>query len=276
MTYEEAIRKLNITVDLIPAGNSNRPGTRITPTHITIHNTANSDPGADAAMHARYVKGADARRRKVSWHFTVDDKAVFKHLPSNEKAWHAGGGNSRSVAIEVCENRGIDKAAAIDRAALLTAVMMEAYGIPRERVVPHKSWTGKDCPRVLLREPGGFNAFRDRAARWLRELTRPAPSGMAAAVGMDKEGDEPAAYEGEMPPAFPPELIELADLEEGATFETMPAIGETGEMGGDASIEDRVAELERMVGRLALENYHLRQALEESAGISGMAEPEAP
>ncbi len=275
MTHEEAIRKLNITVDLIPAGLSNRPGTRITPTHITIHNTANSDPGADAAMHARYVKGPDARRRKVSWHFTVDDKRVFKHLPSNEKAFHAGSGNGRSVAIEVCENKGIDKAACIDRAALLTAVMMEAYNIPRERVVPHKSWTGKDCPRVLLREPGGFDAFRDRAARWLEELR---PAGGARSLdrgGMEDamrdesadDGDEASIHGGGMMPDFPPEMMELADLAPG----TEPEPGED-----DAGGDDRVAELERMVGRLALENYHLRRALEESAGGFQTGEPEAP
>lgn len=275
MTHEEAIRKLNITVDLIPAGRSNRPGTRITPTHITIHNTANSDPGANAAMHAGYVKGPDARRRKVSWHFTVDDKRVFKHLPSNEKAFHAGSGNGRSVAIEVCENRGIDKAACIDRAALLTAVMMEAYNIPRERVVPHKSWTGKDCPRVLLREPGGFDAFRDRAARWLDEL-RPAGGSRGMGMGggmedamMDAGADEASIHGGGMVPGFPPEMMELADLEDAGGMEPDPAEDEAG---GD----DRIAELERMVGRLALENYNLRRALEESAGVSGAAEPEAP
>jgi hypothetical protein len=274
MTYEEAIQKLNITVDLIPPGRSNRPGNRITPTHITIHNTANSDVGADAAMHARYVKGADARRRKVSWHFTVDDKRVFKHLPTNEEAWHAGSANKRSVAIEVCENRGIDKAACIDRAALLTAVMMEAYNIPRERVVSHKSWTGKDCPRVLLREQGGFDAFRDRAVRWLDEL-RPA----GRSLGLEMSGamleeaaddmDEAATPAGGMAPGFPPELLKLADLEEGAVMEPGPG-------GEEAGVDERVAELERMVGRLALENYNLRRALEESTGVSATAEPEAP
>lgn len=272
MTHEEALRTLNITVDLIPAGRSNRPGTRIAPTHITIHNTANSDPGADAAMHARYVKGADARRRKVSWHFTVDDKKVFKHLPTNEKAFHAGSGNGRSVAIEVCENRGIDKAACIDRAALLAAIMMEAYNIPSERVVPHKSWTGKDCPRVLLREPGGFDAFRKRAARWLDEL-RPAGSpGMGRGMAdepADEAGDEAALHGGGMIPGLSPELAELADLEEGAGMDLEPVEDEGG-------VEDRIAELERMLGRLALENYNLRRALEESAGGGAMGEPEAP
>lgn len=262
MTQDEALRKLNITVDLIPAGNSNRPGTRIRPTHITIHNTANSDPGADAAMHARYVKGADARARKVSWHFTVDDTGVFKHLPTNEKGWHAGGGNSSSIGIEVCENRGSDQNATIDRAALLTALMMQAYGIPRDRVVSHKSWTGKDCPRVLLRLPGGFNAFRDAAARYLEELS--APSDMRMDAMSDESGEAGVAmaarYESEMPP--------VADMVDEAEVSGMPAPAE--ETG-----EDRVAQLERMVGRLALENYNLRRALEGGGPVALLEEPEA-
>ena len=164
MTPDEAYERLNIETDLIPAGSSNRPGTRIQPTHITIHNTANSGKGADARMHARYVKGADARVRQVSWYFTVNDKCCIKHLPANEKAWHAGWGNSKSIGIEICEHKGIDKEAAIDRASLLTATLMFALNIPRENIVPHQFWTGKDCPRVVLREAGGFDAFRDRVA----------------------------------------------------------------------------------------------------------------
>ena len=56
MTLEEAFRKLNIVQDFIPPTHSNRPGTRLRPTHITIHNTDNTNPGADARAHARYVK----------------------------------------------------------------------------------------------------------------------------------------------------------------------------------------------------------------------------
>jgi hypothetical protein len=264
MTQEEAIQKLNITVDLIPSGNSNRPGTRISPTHITVHNTANAAAGADAAMHARYVKGPDARARKVSWHFTVDDRRVFKHLPTNEKGWHAGGGNSRSIGIEVCENKGIDKAAVADRAALLTALMMLAYGIPREKIVPHKFWTGKDCPRVLLRQAGGFDAFRDRAAHYLEELSTPAPGGLESTSSLEAAGEDAYAGEEQLLGA---ELLEYADMDD-AGLESAPADGD--DDGGD-----RVAELERMVGRLAMENFALRRALEGGGPTGAMGEPEA-
>lgn len=267
MTQDEALQRLNITIDLIPQGSSNRPGTHISPTYITVHNTSNTSADANAAMHARYVKGPDARAREVSWHFTVDDTRTFKHLPTNEKGWHAGKGNGVSIGIEVCENKGIDKGAAIDRAALLTALMMLAFRIPRENVVPHQFWTGKDCPRVILREPGKFDAFRDRAAGYLAQLkggpsSRKALSSLAAseeAVGEPSElfGDDTVM----------PELAALIDVGEGPATDNGPR--------RIAGGEDRVAEMLRLIGHLALENHTLREALAESRPTASGLEPEA-
>jgi hypothetical protein len=255
MTEQEAIDKLAVVVDLIPAGNSNRPGTRIDPTHVTIHNTGNSNRGADAAMHARYIRSADARARQVSWHFTVDDHSVYKHLPSNERAWHARAGNGVSIGIEVCENEGIDENAAVERAALLTALMMVAYGIPAEKVVSHQSWTEKDCPRVILRRPGGFAAFRDRAAAFVQEM-RGAAAGSApqgfAPEGVDLVTPQDLAAE---PSAALAELADQGAAPEMAMMDAPPA-PDTG----------RVAQLERLVIRLSLENESLRQALESGGG----------
>lgn len=154
---------LPIKKDFIPVGNSNRPGTIIIPTHITIHNTANKQPGADALMHAKYVKGSDARERQVSWHFTVDDKHIIQHLPVGvgitEKGWHAGSGNASSIGIEICEYEGIDFEKAVRNAQELVVHLMAELTIPADNVVPHQKWTGKDCPHVILHEWGGFPKF---------------------------------------------------------------------------------------------------------------------
>lgn len=163
MQLDEAWRRLNLVQDFIPAGASNRPGTRLNPGKITIHNTDNAAPGADAAAHARYVKGPDARKRQVSWHFTVDDKAVFQSLPTNEVGWHAGPGNRESIGIEICMNAGMDVAAAYERAALLTALMARQLGVPvTHGIVQHNTWTGKNCPRVLRESPNGWSSFLRR------------------------------------------------------------------------------------------------------------------
>ena len=162
MQLDQAWRQLNLVQDFIPAGSANRPGKRLAPTAITIHNTDNAAPGANAAAHARYVKGADARARQVSWHFTVDDTAVFQSLPTNEVGWHAGGGNATSIGIEICMHQGMDEQAAYERAALLTAVMARQHGISvATGVVQHHHWTGKNCPRVL-RSGNGWTGFLQR------------------------------------------------------------------------------------------------------------------
>lgn len=40
---------VNIIQDFIPVGANNRPGYAMTPLYITVHNTANTAVGADAA-----------------------------------------------------------------------------------------------------------------------------------------------------------------------------------------------------------------------------------
>ncbi len=45
----------------------------------------------------------------VSWHYSADDNRVIKHLPLDEKAFHAVNGNGQSIGIEVCMNQGIDQ-----------------------------------------------------------------------------------------------------------------------------------------------------------------------
>ncbi|SPP92790.1 peptidoglycan recognition protein family protein [Bradyrhizobium vignae] len=163
MNLDAAQLQLNIVQDYVPAGNSNRPGTRMSPTSITIHNTDNSSRGANAAAHARYMKGPDAQKRQVSWHFTVDDKFVYQSIPTNEMAWHTATrqGNETSIGIEICMNSDMaDVDACYDRAALLTAWLAYRLGmhIP-SNIYQHHDWSGKNCPRVLRAKKNGWADF---------------------------------------------------------------------------------------------------------------------
>lgn len=142
---------MNIIKDFIPKGNHNRPGTKIRPRFITVHDTANRAKGADAKSHARYLKNG-AGGRSVSWHFTVDDEVIIQHLPTNEMGWHAGSGtgNRESIGIEICENEDGNRAKAETNAIELIRYLMKELDIPASRVVPHRHWTGKNCPRNIL------------------------------------------------------------------------------------------------------------------------------
>lgn len=143
---------MEIKQSFIDVGRPNRPGFAMEPRFITIHNTDNTDPGADAYAHARYLQTTD---RKVSWHFTVDDAAVYQHLPLNETGYHAGDGgdgpgNRTSIGIEICMHQGIDQNKANWLAIDLIVYLLKTLGLGVEAVVPHKKWTGKNCPALII------------------------------------------------------------------------------------------------------------------------------
>ncbi|MFJ9204138.1 N-acetylmuramoyl-L-alanine amidase [Bacillus velezensis] len=151
---------VKITKDFIPVGHNNRPGYAMDPAYITVHNTANTAKGANAAMHARYVKNPETA---TSWHFTVDDKEIYQHLPLNENGWHAGDGNHgtgnrKSIGIEICENSDGDFEKAVANAQWLIKKLMKEQGISLANVVPHQHWSGKYCPRKLLDRWDSFKA----------------------------------------------------------------------------------------------------------------------
>ncbi|AUS16979.1 LysM peptidoglycan-binding domain-containing protein [Bacillus velezensis] len=151
---------VKITKDFIPVGHNNRPGYAMNPAYITVHNTANTAKGASAAMHARYEKNPET---PTSWHFTVDEKEIYQHLPLNENGWHAGDGNSgtgnrKSIGIEICENSDGDFEKAVANAQWLIKKLMKEQGISLANVVPHQHWSGKYCPRKLLDRWDSFKA----------------------------------------------------------------------------------------------------------------------
>ncbi|WP_426553965.1 N-acetylmuramoyl-L-alanine amidase [Bacillus velezensis] len=151
---------VKITKDFIPVGHHNRPGYAMDPAYITVHNTANTARGANAAMHARYEKNPET---PTSWHFTVDEKEIYQHLPLNENGWHAGDGNRgtgnrKSIGIEICENSDGDFEKAVSNAQWLIKKLMKEQGISLANVVPHQHWSGKYCPHKLLDRWDSFKA----------------------------------------------------------------------------------------------------------------------
>lgn len=155
---------VQIIRDFIPPGRRNRPGYKMEPAYITIHDTANTQAGADAAAHAAYIKSDACAARPASWHFTVDDKVIYQHLPLNENGWHAGDGtngtgNRRSIGIEICENRDGNRAQAEKNAAWLVARLLREFNLGLDRVKQHFDWSGKNCPRVLRARAGGWAGF---------------------------------------------------------------------------------------------------------------------
>lgn len=153
---------------LIPKGTYGRRYNRpMSPRYITIHATEN--PTGDAFAHAAALKNGKLRANRrpggnrigfLTWHFTVQDNLAVQHLPTNEQGEHAdfdGPGNNYSIGIEMCEHRGNNLSATIDRTARLAAYLMYEHHIPLHNVVPHYHWPRhgvspehKNCPHFLL------------------------------------------------------------------------------------------------------------------------------
>jgi len=141
---------LNITQILIPASNRNRPG-RVNPANfITIHETGNTRPGANARAHAGFLNNPNTA---VSYHYSVDDAEIVQHLPETEDAFHAGDGagpgNRQSIGIEICVNSDGDFVKAIDRTVMLVADICARRNIPVENIRQHFHWSGKNCPQNI-------------------------------------------------------------------------------------------------------------------------------
>lgn len=187
MRRGELGESLNLEIELIPAGRPNRPGVPINIEKVTVHNTSNTNRGADAKNHSKWVRETgfytlpNGEKNYVSWHYTVDDKRVIKHLPISEKGWHAGRGNSSSIGIEICMHQDINQDAAFDRAARLIAALLYDLKLSLEDVVTHKHWTGKNCP-ILLLEGVKWKEFKEKIDSYLKEILE--------AIQNDEDEDE--------------------------------------------------------------------------------------
>ena len=170
MTYMAGILDVStiggvpLKVKIVPSGNQNRPGYALSPKFITVHETDNTSAGAGASAHANYICNPSTTE---SWHFTVDEKEIYQHLPINENGWHAGdggsgAGNRQSIGIEMCVNSDGNYEKTLNNAAALVSYLMKVTGVGIGNVYPHQHWSGKNCPRKLLAR--GFQSFKDKVS----------------------------------------------------------------------------------------------------------------
>ncbi len=147
---------------LIPKSNTfTRPGIKMKPKYITIHETDNTNVRANALAHAKLQQNGN--RRQASWHLQVDDEAeVYQSLPFNEIGFHAGDGkgkgNRASIGIEICVNKDGNYKIAVANAIKVIKYLIKQYPtITDVEVVQHNKWSGKNCPRHLRAGDWGIN-----------------------------------------------------------------------------------------------------------------------
>lgn len=163
--------------NIIPASNSNRPGYSMVPEYITIHETANTSPGANSQMHYIFLLNGGGPEG-VSFHWCVDDAVARHFIPDNENAWHAGDGangtgNRKSIAIETCVNADGNWSKTLVNLAELTAMLCTEHKIPVSNVVEHNHWSGKDCPHVMRIPPPYFPTELETITAFLNKSSEP-------------------------------------------------------------------------------------------------------
>lgn len=135
--------------------NSPKYGSFMKPTHLVIHNTANS---ASARNEANYLHSS-SNTSSTSYHYVVDEQEIIQVLPNNINGWHAGDGSStnsfnrNSIGIEIAKSMSTDntiKDAAIYQSALLVVFLLKELNIPFSNIVTHQSITNKNCPHDIL------------------------------------------------------------------------------------------------------------------------------
>lgn len=140
------ITGIKFAQDLIPVTNKlARSQLPMSPKYITLHNPAAN--GASAQNLTDYI---DSYNGYKSWHLTIIGTKVFQELPFFEVGWHAGDGyngtgNRSSIGIEIGEDEVSENTAKV-----FVTYLIKEYNIPIQNVVPHKHWSGKNCPAYTL------------------------------------------------------------------------------------------------------------------------------
>ena len=137
----------DIQRNYLSAGHRLRPGGNHEKTSVTIHSTGN--PGSTAKNERDWLDNP-GNDRDAAWHYVVGDGEVIQAIPDEETAWHSGDpeGNMTSLGIEIIETG--DRRAVLDTAAEFTAGKLRERGLLPGAMRTHKSWSGKNCPRILL------------------------------------------------------------------------------------------------------------------------------
>lgn len=127
--------------------------------YIVVHETDNTNVGADADAHARLQINGNSRA--ASWHWQVDDQEAVQSFEHTWACWGAGTmvGNNQGIQVEICVNSDGDYHKAVQNAATLIAKIMKEENIAISHIVQHHHFSGKDCPRNIRKGKISWTQF---------------------------------------------------------------------------------------------------------------------
>lgn len=124
--------------------------------YIVVHYTGNSNPGATAKAHYKYLN--TNQDRYGSAHYFVDENDVYQTIGDSYVAWAVGdtfrcgyrslngATNYNSISVEICNNGDWNKA--MGNAVLVVQALKKLY--PDAKICRHYDVTTKECPAPLL------------------------------------------------------------------------------------------------------------------------------
>lgn len=188
--------KIEVTEHLLTLNKYSRPGTKRRETlALVMHWTAN--PHADAMANVRFFENRKTGQGGYgSAHYVIgQDGNIIRCIPEDEVAYHCGSAqvdpaslkvytdtarqlfgdycnkstspNLCTIGVELCptNTRGEFADATLEAAVALSADILLRYGLNTDRIVTHQQVVGwKDCPRLWVKHPELFNAFKLQVA----------------------------------------------------------------------------------------------------------------
>ena len=125
---------------------------------VTVHQTGNTNAGANAQAHANIQSRLNPRQ--ASWHYSVDDKEAIQSFEDTAQVWAAGDGrgpgNLTSIHVEICINSDGDYAKAVQNGAELTKHLLDKHGLSVGDVKQHNDWAPKNCPAQIRAGKNGI------------------------------------------------------------------------------------------------------------------------
>jgi len=166
--FPSEVYGIQVHTKLVESGNIARTEKKRKIKYIVVHETANTSNGATAKSHAEYL--SKNNKTTTAWHYTVDDKEIYHHIPDDEIAYHAATekGNLYGIGIELCVNKDGSFERTFDNATKLVAYLLNEYDLTTKSIKTHNEFSGKDCPHNILKEDR-MNEFIKKVEGYMKE-----------------------------------------------------------------------------------------------------------
>lgn len=146
--------------------------------YVVVHQTGNTDKGANAQSHADLQSNLNPR--EASWHYTVSNSDVIQSFDDSVRCWatndgrKATGGNMTGIHVELCINSDGNYKQTVQTGAKLVAQLLKKHKLSIDKVKQHADFFNKNCPAQIRAGKEGITW--DKFINMVRGATTPKPS----------------------------------------------------------------------------------------------------